>query len=117
MKFSRYQQASHRSQMSQVLPRPFEIIFIYAEPIITLVGAYYAFVSPQWYLSSQIPGPTISGLVHTVETNMTVRLYGVLLALIAMNSLLVFPVVSKKSDPVSFSVARRLLFVLAGMTA
>ena len=46
---------------------------------------------------------------------MAIRLYGVLLALLASISLAVFPVVSGKSDPVSFSVARRLMFVLAGM--
>ena len=102
--------------MSRVLPLPFNIFFIYIEPILTYSGAYSAFVSPEWYLASQIPGPTVSGLLHTIETIMAIRLYGVLLALLASISLAVFPVVSGKSDPVSFSVARRLMFVLAGMT-
>ena len=47
---------------------------------------------------------------------MAIRLYGVLLALFASISLAVFPVISRKSDPISFSIARRLLFVLGGMT-
>ena len=101
--------------MPIVLPPFFRIIFIYLEPSLTLAGAYSAFVSPEWYLASQIPGPTVSGLLHTIETVMAIRLYGVLLTLLATISWAVFPVVAKKSDALSFSVARRLLFVLAGI--
>ena len=100
--------------MSVVLPPFWRIIFIYLEPPLTLAGAYSAFVSPEWYLASQVPGPTVSGLLHTIETIMAIRLYGVLLTVLAMVSLAVFPVIARKSDPISFSVARRLLFVLAG---
>jgi hypothetical protein len=101
--------------MSRVLPRPFAIMFIFIEPILTIAGAYSCFSSPEWYLASLIPGPTVSGLLHTNETAMAVRLYGVLLLLLAMISLAVFPVIYSRSDAVSFSVARRLMFVLAGL--
>ena len=99
--------------MTKVLPRPFKIFYIYLEPLVTLAGAYCAFKSPEWYLASQIPGPTVSGLLHTNETNMAIRLYGVLLTLLAMFSLAIFPVIANKSDALSFSIARRFIFVLA----
>jgi hypothetical protein len=100
--------------MSRVFPRPFAIMFLFIEPVLTIAGAYSCFVSPEWYLSSLTPGPTMSGLLHTNETNMAIRLYGVLLLLLASISLAVFPPIYRRSDAVSFSVARRLLFVLAG---
>lgn len=101
--------------MPKILPLPFKIVFICLEPLATFAGAYSAFVSPEWYLASQIPGPTITGLLHTNETNMAIRLYGVLLALLAMISLAIFPVIASRSDALSFSIARRFIFVLAGM--
>ena len=99
--------------MTKVLPGPFKFLYIYLEPLATFAGAYSAFISPEWYLASQIPGPTISGLLHTNETNMAIRLYGVLLTLLAMLSLAIFPVIANKSDALSFSIARRFIFVLA----
>ena len=104
-----------RLTMSRVLPRPFNIMFIYIEPILTLAGAYSAISTPEWYLSSLIPGPTVTGLLHTTETNMAIRLMGVLLILLALISLAVFPVIQSRTDAVGFSIARRLLFVLSGM--
>src|SRR5947199_3702176 len=100
--------------MPQVLPTPWKIFFIYIEPFLTYSAAYSAFASPEWYLASQLPGPTVTGLLHTTETNMAIRLYGVLLALLASISLAIFPVIAGKTDALSFSIARRLLFVLAG---
>jgi len=100
--------------MPQVLPLPFKLWFILFEPIATLLGAYSAFTAPEWYLTSLLPGPTVSGLLHTTETIFAIRLYGVLLMLLASISLAVLPVVANKTDAISFSVARRLFFVLAG---
>ena len=100
--------------MPQVLPTPFKVIFIYLEPLVTLLAAYSAFSAPEWYLSSLLPGPTVSGLLHTTETIFAIRLYGVLLMLLALISLAVFPVVANKSDATSFAIARRLFFVLGG---
>ena len=99
--------------MPKVLPLPFKILFVYVEPLLTLAGAYSAFSSPEWYLAGLIPGPTVSGLLHTKETNMAIQLYGVLLTLLALISLAIFPVIAEKSDAFSFLIARRLLFVLA----
>jgi hypothetical protein len=101
--------------MPQVLPPFFKVMFLFLEPLATFAAAYSAFVAPEWYLARLIPGESDSGLLHTIETTMAMRLYGVLLALLAMVSLAVFPVVANKSDALSFSVARRLLFVLAGL--
>lgn len=100
--------------MTKVLPRPYKILFIYIEPLLTFAAAYSAFKSPEWYLASQIPGPTVSGLLHTNETNMAIRLYGVLLTLLPMISLAIFPVIANNSDALSFSIARRFIYVLAG---
>ena len=80
----------------------------------TFGGAYASYVSPEWFLTRLIPGPTETGLVHTAETIMAVRLYGVLLFLLGMISIGVFSAVGGKSDPLAMSVTRRLLFVLAG---
>jgi hypothetical protein len=102
--------------MSKVLPLPFKAMFTVIEPLLTYMGSYSAFTAPEWYLSSQLPGPTLTGLLHTQETNMMVRLYGVLLALLASISLAIFPVIANNSDRLSFSIARRLLFVLARIT-
>jgi hypothetical protein len=88
-------------------------MFLFLEPVATLLGAYSAFAAPEWYLTSLLPGPTVSGLLHTTETIFAIRLYGVLLMLLALISLAVFPVVANKTDATSFSVARRLFFVLA----
>jgi hypothetical protein len=100
--------------MSKVLPLHFKAMFIVIEPVLTFMGAWSAFTAPEWYLASQLPGPTITGLLHTQETNMLVRLYGVLLVCLASVSLAVFPVIANNTDRLSFSIARRLLFVLAG---
>jgi len=101
--------------MTKVLPGPFNIFYIYVEPLVTFAGAYSTFISPEWFLASLIPGPTVSGLLHTNETNMAIRLYGVLLTVLPMISLAIFPLIANKSDPLSFSIARRFLFVLAGI--
>jgi hypothetical protein len=101
--------------MPKVLPPFFKVMFIFMEPLATFAGAYSAFAAPEWYLASLIPGNSDSGLLHTIETTMAIRLYGVLLFLLASISLAVFPVVANKSDPLSFSIARRLFFVLAGI--
>lgn len=100
--------------MPKVLPLPFKAMFIVIEPVLTYMGAWSAFTAPEWYLASQLPGPTITGLLHTQETNMLVRLYGVLLICLASVSLAVFPVIANNTDRLSISIARRLLFVLAG---
>jgi hypothetical protein len=101
--------------MSRVLSGPFKLIFLYIEPILTLAGSYSALTTPEWYLTNLLPGPTLTGLLHTNETNMAIRLYGVLLFLIATISISIFSLIASKTDSVSFSIARRLLFVLAGM--
>jgi hypothetical protein len=101
--------------MSQVLPLPFKAIFIYLEPLATFAAAYSTFVSPEWYLASQIPGPNVSGLLHTNETNMIVRLYGVVLGLLGLVSLAILPVIAGRSDALSYSIARRFFFVLSGI--
>ena len=101
--------------MPQILPLPFKVIFIYLEPLSTFAATYSAFVSPEWYLASQIPGPNVSGLLHTIETNMIVRLYGVVLGLLGLISLAVLPVIAGRSDALSYSIARRFFFVLSGI--
>jgi hypothetical protein len=60
----------------------------------TLDIHYSAFTAPEWYLSVQLPGPTLTGLLHTQETNMMARLYAILLALLASISLAIFPVIA-----------------------
>jgi len=99
--------------MPRVLTLPFKAMFIVIEPVLTYLAVYSAFTAPEWFLASQLPGPTLTGLLHTQETNMMVRLYGVLLACLASVSLAVFPVIANNTDKLSFSIARRLLFVLA----
>ena len=102
-------------KMPVVLPSPFNIIFIFIEPLLTFLGAYSAFAQPEWYLASQIPGETDSGLLHTIETTMAIRLYGVLLTLLPLISLAVLPAIASKSDQLSWTIARRFFFVLAGI--
>ena len=99
-----------------VLPLPYRVVFIYIEPILTILAAYSAFTSPEWYLSSLVPGPTVTGLLHTKETNMAMNLYSVVLLLLAMISLSVLPAIAKKFDPLSLSIARRLMFALLGIS-
>jgi len=99
--------------MARVLPLPFKAIFIVIEPALTYLASYSAFTAPEWFLASQLPGPTLTGLLHTQETNMMVRLYGVLLICLASVSLAIFPVIENNTDKLSFSIAKRLLFVLA----
>lgn len=99
--------------MARVLPLPFKVMFIVIEPVLTYMGSYSAFTAPEWYLASQLPGPTVTGLLHTQETNMIVRLYGVLLACLASVSLAIFPIIENNTDKLSFSIAKRLLFALA----
>lgn len=101
--------------MSKVLPLSFKLVFLYFEPLLSLMAAYSAFVQPEWCLSNLFPGPTVSGLLHTQETNLIVRLWGVLLLLLAMISLTIFPLICNKTDRLSFSVAKALLFVLGGI--
>jgi hypothetical protein len=101
--------------MSRVLPGFFTAIFLIIEPILTIAASYCCITSPEWYLASLIPGPTVTGLLHTHETNFAVRLYGVVLLLLASLSLAVFSVIYHRSDAVSFSIARRVIFVLGGM--
>jgi hypothetical protein len=101
--------------MAPVLNGFFKLLFLYIEPILTLGGAYSAFTTPEWYLTNLTPGPTITGLLHTTETNMAIRLYGVLLFLLAIISISIFSLIASHTDALSISVAKRLLFVLAGM--
>ena len=101
--------------MPKVLSPFFKVTFIFLEPLATFAAAYSAFAAPEWYLASLIPGESDSGLLHTIETTMAIRFYGVLLTCLAMVSLAVFPVIANKSDALSFSIARRLFFILAGL--
>ena len=100
--------------MAPVVSGIFKAIFVYVEPILTFGGAYASYASPEWFLTRLVPGPTETGLVHTVETVMAIRQYGVLLFLLGMISIAVFTAIGSKSDPLAMSVARRLLFVLSG---
>jgi hypothetical protein len=100
--------------MSVVLPLPFYILFVLFEPIVMAIGAYVAFTTPEWFLTSLVPGPNVSGLLHTKETNMLVGLYGVLLILLTIVYWAIFLPIANRSDSLSFSIARRFLFALAG---
>jgi hypothetical protein len=96
------------------LPHYFKFLFVFLEPALTISAAYSAFSAPEWYLANLFPGENSAGLFHTRETKLALHLYGVLLLTLALVSLAVFPVIRNRGDDVSFSVARRLLFVLAG---
>jgi hypothetical protein len=102
--------------MAPALPGIYKAIFIYLEPILTLGGAYASYTSPEWFLARLIPGDTNTGLIHTSETIMAIRLYAVLLFLLAGISISVFSAVGGKEDKLALSVTRRLLFVLAGIS-
>jgi hypothetical protein len=102
--------------MAKVLPLPFKLVFVYIEPLLSVMGAFSAYSQPEWLISNLFPGPTVSGLLHTQETNLMARMWAVLLLLLALISLAIFPVIQNKSDTLSFSIARRLLFVLGGIT-
>jgi hypothetical protein len=107
---------SRSAAMAPALPGIYKAIFIYLEPILTLGGAYASYTSPEWFLARLIPGDTNTGLIHTSETIMAIRLYAVLLFLLAGISISVFTAVGGKEDKLALSVTRRLLFVLAGIS-
>lgn len=107
---------SPSAAMAPALPGIYKAIFIYLEPILTLGGAYASYTSPEWFLTRLIPGDTNTGLIHTSETIMAIRLYAVLLFLLAGISISVFSAVGGKEDKLALSVTRRLLFILAGIS-
>ena len=102
------------ASMAPALPGIYKAIFVYLEPILTVGGAYASYTSPEWFLTRLIPGDTNTGLIHTSETILAIRLYAVLLLLLAGISISVFTAVGGKEDKLAMSVTRRLLFVLAG---
>ena len=86
---------------------PYQLFFLYLEPISALAGAYYAALQPADYLRDlSLASSVMPIVVNTKQTNMALAQLSNLYVLFALNEHLVL------SSAASQTTWRRLLFVL-----